>query len=153
MHLSLKIMITPPLDTYFIHGFDHWSKNHLIDFIHEEICVSLQKDGHTYPIRPLGFILNINKIIAAYDRDAASKLIFNKRVFSKYSRQLIDYSSDLKSLIEKTPKGKHNELWIKSKDAEIIGGYIVGEGHKTFEKSMKSYGYSIKRYPALDIYS
>lgn len=146
-------MIIPPSGTYFIHGLDRWSKDYLINLMHEEICVSLQKDGHTSPIRPLGFILNVKKILAAYDRDAASKLVFNKRSFSRFSRQLRNYGSDLQELILNTPKNSHNELWVKRDDAEILGGYIVGDGHKSFEKIMKSYGYSVKRCLTQDIYS
>lgn len=132
-----------PEDSYFIHGFSNWSKNHVINFLHPQISVSLQKDGFTFPLRPIGFILQIkeNGIIAAFDRDVASKLINGKKVFSNYSCNTNSYT-DLDLLLKNTPKGSHNELWVYSDFVEIIGGYTIG-GFKSFEKAMKKADYPI----------
>lgn len=138
-------MIHPPEGTSFIHGIHHWSKNHLVDFVHPEISVSIHKEGHTLPLRPIGFIVSIKEggVNAAFDRDTASKLIAGKKQFSIYSRKLRNYLvSEFNQLIANTRKGKHNELWVESDKVEILSGYSIGN-NKTFEKAMNKFGYEV----------
>lgn len=139
-------MIIPPEGSYFIHGFSSWSKNHLIDFPHSEISVSIQKDDHTVPLRPIGFILEIQDggIIAAFDRDVCSKIVRDRKVYSPWSSRSKNYT-DLNELLANTPKGKHNELWVRSSFATIIAGYVVtGTKAKFFQKQMRKANYPIR---------
>jgi hypothetical protein len=132
-------MITPPPSTYFIHGLPYWSKDFFVDLMYSEVSVSIQKDGFTVPLRPLGFILEIQKggIISAFDKDVASKLVDGKKVLSIFSRISKTYSeTELDALVFNTPRGKHNELWVDSSKAEIVGGYTLGNTN-SFEKAMK----------------
>lgn len=139
--------IVPPSGSYFIHGFSHWSKNHILDLIHPEISVSIQKDHFTIPLRPIGFILEIKEggIIAAFDRDVASKLEYGKKTFAPWSPKSKSYNN-LEDLLRNTPEGKHNELWVLSSHVDILAGYIMGEA-KSFEKRMKKAGYPIHKLP------
>lgn len=144
------MIVTPP-ETYFIYGLSHWSKEFILGIIHPEISISLQKDGYTQPLRPLGFILKVNSILAAFDRDVSSKLIDGKKEFSPWSPKSRNYS-DLSELINNTRRKSHNELWASSSEVEIIGGYIVGKS-KSFEKRMITAGYSIHYLNDLNISS
>jgi hypothetical protein len=133
-------------DTYFIRGLQHWSKCTPIDLFHPEISVSLQKDGFTKPLREFGFIIEINHngIIASFDRDVTSKIKDGKRVFSPWSnKKWRDYGEDMISLIGNTREGSHNEIWVDTDYAQIIGGYVIGNNHKGFQKSLSREGYPI----------
>jgi hypothetical protein len=148
------MIITPPPGTYFIHGLPHWSKHYFVELVFSEVSVSLQKDGHTTPIRPLGFILQIEQggIRAAYAKDVASKVERGMKVLSEFSRVTKRYAEhELDALIANTPKGKHNELWVNPLRAEIVGGYIVGNGSKSFEKAMKRAGLDVHHISLCDI--
>jgi len=142
-------MIITPSDTYFIHGLPNWSKDFSVDLIYPEISVSLQRDGYTFPLRPLGFILHIQKggIIAAFAKDISSKIERGRKVLSTFSRATRKYSEDeLDQLIADTPQGKHNELWVDSGKAEIVAAYTIG-GSKSFEKAVRKQGLDVRKMP------
>jgi hypothetical protein len=138
-----------PEDTYFIRGLQEWSKFYPIDLIDPEISVSLQKDGYTLPLRPFGYVIEVEKggIMNAFDRDVTSKIIQGKKTFAPWTdRNWREYKEDeMHILMENTRKGSHNEIWVRSRCATIVGGYVVGEAGKGFVNSMERYGYPIKR--------
>lgn len=83
----------------------------------------------------------------AFDKDVTSKTISGKKVLSPWSPQLKTYKdNELEELIVNTKFSSHNELWISSNNAEIIGGYLCGK-NKSFVKFMKSNGYEVHLIP------
>lgn len=148
VYLVAMSVIVPPEGTYFIHGMNSWGRNGHFKLF-EEISVSLQKDGHTTPLRDFGFILDIERggVIAAFDRDVTSKVEDGKKVFSWQSRKSRNYAeNELDELMSKTPKNKHNELWVRGDMATIVGGYVTGES-RDFRRSMEKKGLPIRIIP------
>lgn len=139
--------IEPPQDTYFVHGVGEWSKDNRIGIIGEEISGSLQKDGHTKPIRSYGFVLEVEKgaISKAYDRDVTSERLRGKKQLSQQSKtkRWKEYGEDsLEDLIKNTPMNSHNEIWLNGNGVEIVGAYITQKGigspgSKSFLKACK----------------
>jgi len=147
---ELTAKIATPKGSYFIHGFKNWKKSNSIGNFPPEICVSLQKDGNTNPLRNYGFILDIDKggVINGYDRDVASKHLGGSKIIDQKSpanlRNLREYKEDeLESLVENTRTGTHNEIWINSEFAEITKAYIVEKlsaiGYRPSENGIKSF--------------
>lgn len=129
---------------YFIHGLKSWTKNSIWGKFSPEISLSLHNDLETIPLYPYGYIVTIDnsKIIKSFDCDVSSELNCGKKVFGRQSieKTFKDYGSDLNNLIRNTKFLSHNEIWIKSKDVEIIGIYVYKErvpGVKAFIKSAR----------------
>ena len=123
--------IKVPDECYFIHGVKDWTKKHSIGVRTPEISCSLQKDTHTQPIRPYGYILKLDKgaISGAYDRDVTSRYhdtSFKKKLSEQTrGKQYKNYNEDeLEDLIENTKKKSHNELWVDGEMVEVIGAYV-----------------------------
>lgn len=123
--------IEAPKGCYFIHGVKDWTKKHTIGIRTPEISCSLQKDEHTQPIRPYGYVLKLDKgaIGAAYDKDVTScyyDTSFKKKLSEQTEQKKHrNYGEDgLNALIENTQKNSHNELWVNGEMVEITGAYV-----------------------------
>jgi hypothetical protein len=126
-----ETFVKAPKGCYFIHGVKDWSKQCGIGIRTPEISCSLQKDKHTQPIRPYGYILKLDKgaISSAYDRDVTSRYYdnnFKKKLSEQTERKKYkNYGeAELDILIENTQKNSHNELWVNGEMVEIIGAYV-----------------------------
>ena len=53
--------IKTPEGSYFVHGLKTWSAESSVGIHQPEISCSLQLDGKTEPIRPFGYILEIDR--------------------------------------------------------------------------------------------
>lgn len=106
-----EAVITPPEGTYFIHGVNSWNKDSIVSVSFPEISCSIQKDGYTDPLRPFGFILELDKgsIVSAHDTDVASKRgsgYTKEYGDATLSKNYKEYSEDeLGTLIESTKEG------------------------------------------------
>ena len=119
-----------------------------------EISVSLQKDRTTKPIRPYGYIIKIEKggIVSAFDRDATSAHNSKSKKEFKPQSSLKKWrwysENELGLLLKNTRKDYHNEIWVNTDKAEIIGAYAVGDsnmpGIKAFIKSCRKEKIEIK---------
>lgn len=123
--------IEAPEGCYFIHGVKGWTKKHSIGIRTPEISCSLQKDEHSQPIRPYGYVLQLDKgaITSAYDKDVTSRYYdtsFKKRLSEQTEQKKYrNYDEgELDALIENTQKNSHNELWVNGEMVEIIGAYV-----------------------------
>jgi hypothetical protein len=134
-----------PEGTYFIRGLKFWDRS--IDLLYPEISVSLQKDGYTKPLWRFGYVIEIKPggIIAAFDRDVTSKIEYGRKVFAPWTNREWRRYDDLEELMKNTREGSHNELWVDSDLAEIVGGYVVGDGMKRFKRIMGENGYEVRR--------
>lgn len=127
--------IQPPVDCYFIHGVKDWDKKRRPAISVPEVSCSIQKDGHTKPLRPYGYILRLQKgaVINAFDRDVTSRYCdasFKKELGEQTRlKKYRNYSeNELSELVENTPRNSHNELWVNGEMAEIAGGYVSKAG-------------------------
>jgi len=144
-----KEFIEAPEGCYFIHGVKGWTKKHTIGIRTPEISCSLQKDNHTQPIRPYGYILKLYKgaIVSAFDKDVTSRygdINFKKRLSEQTEQKKYrNYGeNELDALIKNTQKNSHNELWVKGEMVEIIGAYVKktekeAAGVKAFVKACR----------------
>jgi len=123
--------VEAPEGCYFIHGVKDWTKKHSIGIRTPEISCSLQKDKHTQPIRPYGYIVRLDKgaITSAFDKDVASR--YHDTSFKKQLNEQTEqkkyrsYAEDeLDVLIKNTQKKSHNELWVNGEMVEITGAYV-----------------------------
>jgi hypothetical protein len=132
-----------------------WSGESSFRINSPEICVSLQKDAVTKPLRPYGFILNIDRggIKSAFDRDVTSQYNehFEKELkIQSAGKKRHQYDeNELDRLMENTKNGSHNEIWVKGDKAEIVGAYIFEEqmnaiGANVFLKACRKNGVQIK---------
>lgn len=124
--------IEPPAGCYFIRGIKDWKRDQGFGLRGGEISVSLHRDGHTVPFRDYGFVISIEEagLLGAYPADVTSRVVRGHKEFSRQSdaRQWPDLKHDLDALIEATPPGKHNELFVDALLAEIVGVFTFGPG-------------------------
>ena len=135
----------------FIRGIPPWEHGTPIRLPVGEISVSLHREG-LVPLRPYGYIIAIRPgaVIAAFDRDVCSdkngdkKCISQQTAHKKY-RNYQEY--ELEELLNNTRLGKHNEIWIDTNKADIIGAYIteVSPGWRQFQYDMQRAGISIQK--------
>ena len=138
--------IKTPQGSYFIHGLKTWNEKSSIGIRQPEISCSLQLDKKTNPIRPVGYILEIDNggIVHSFDRDTTSTIDENfQKILKDNSPTLKDYSeNDLDKLLQNTKNGSHNEIWVNGLSVDIVGAYVVQKeeeiaGVKKFIKACK----------------
>lgn len=150
--------ITPPNGTYFIRGIKNWTPGNDLTVNFSEISCSLQKDGQTIPLRPYGYILEIDKggIISAHDKDITSEIGENNTKEPSHRAMKADLKTytenNLDDMIANTKNGSHNELIVKGDKVGVLGAYVVeGEnnlpGIKQFKKDCLSKGIKIHLVP------
>ena len=134
----------------FIRGIPPWEKNTPVMLPPGEISVSLHKPGLT-PLRPYGYVLKVHPggIIAAFDRDVCSDKNGNNKCISQKTshKQYRNYGEcELDQLLANTRPGFHNEIWIDSDKADIIGAYVTGisPGWKQFKNDVMKRGLKVQ---------
>lgn len=136
----MEEFIRIPVDCCFIRGVKDWKRNDGLGLRYGEISVSLHKEGRTVPFRDYGYVLAIEKdgITAAYPSDVTSFVEDGYKVISNRNRNWIDFKDDLEALIQATPIGKHNELFVNALKAEIVGVYAAGPGPSSGRRAFLS---------------
>ena len=125
--MTFREWINKPI---FIRGIPPWERGTPVILPPGEISVSLHREGFK-PLRPYGFILDLlpGAIISAFDRDVCSDKNGDKKCLSLQTshKKYRNYREDeLEELLKNTKIGGHNEIWIDSNKADIVGAYITG---------------------------
>jgi hypothetical protein len=128
----------------FIRGIPPWEKNTPIGISpNTTISTSLHNKG-LKPLRPYGYILKIHPggIVAAFDTDVCSKSTHGEKCISQQTshKKYRNYSEEeLDELLTNTRPGYHNEIWVDSDKADIVGAYVTlpAPGWKKFQIAMQ----------------
>ncbi len=152
--------ITPPTGSYFLRGIRNWTPNEDLKINMPEVSISLQKDGKTLPLRPYGYILEIDKggIVKAYDRDVTSEYTeegkkgLAERSTKNDTRTYTE--NELEDLIRNTKSGFHNELIVNGNEIGITKAYVLEgakkiKGLRKFKKDCVLKGIEIHIIPKL----
>lgn len=128
--------ITPPNGSFFIHGirgFGAGSGFMVGQFGRgcEEVSISLQADGLTLPLRPYGYIIEVDNgaIVKASARDMSTMLLGGVKHATVERGDSYD-ETQLTDLLAMTKRGGHNEITVLRNGVEVAGAYVV-EGSET----------------------
>lgn len=123
--------IVPPEGSYFIHGIKSFGgeKGFILGQFGrglEEISISLQKDGETLPLRPYGYILEIDKgsVVRASARDMATAVLGGVK-HPTVERGGSFKEDQMTELLAVTRRGSHNEIIAKRNGVEAVAAYVL----------------------------
>jgi len=149
--------ISAPGSSYFLHGFRTWNSYSSFQMFEPEMSCSLQLDGYTKPFRPFGVIISIEVggLITGFDQDVASILLDGQKMFGHHSIST-NFNSyceeEMSTLINKTHKHRHNELWVIADAIHIIGAYCIANtkdivGVKAFRRECQERKIELRSVP------